>query len=103
MSKSINCSIDLKMISKDKIKVHANGSHYWNFSVLERKEPDQYGNTHYVVEQQSKDERAAKEPKNYLKSSGKEYIFDGGTPNSSAQTTATNAYADQEEDDDLPF
>lgn len=100
MSKSINCSIDVKMISKDKIKIHANGSHYWNFSVLERKEPDQYGNTHYVVEQQTKDEREAKAPKNYLKSSGKEYVF-GEAQNSSAQTTASNAYAEQ--DDDLPF
>lgn len=100
MSKIINCSIDLKSISKDKIKIHSNGCHYWNFSVLERKEPDQYGNTHYVVEQQSKDEREAKAPKNYLKSSGKEFIF--GDSQGSAQATASNAYAD-DEDDDLPF
>jgi len=100
MSTIINCSIDVKMISKDKIKVHANGSHYWTFSVMERKDKDQYGNTHYVVEGQSKDERDAKAPKNYLKSSGKAYNF-GSQDGGSSGATASNAYAD--DDDDLPF
>jgi hypothetical protein len=77
MSKIINISIDVKMINKEKIKVNANGSHYYNMSVMERKEPDNWGNTHYVIEAQSKDERDAKAPKNYLKSSGKEFIFGG--------------------------
>jgi len=99
MSKVINCSIDVKAISKDKIKIHANGSHYWNFTVKERREPDEYGNTHYVVEQQTKDEREAKAPVNYLKSSGKEYVFQD--PNSSADTVASNEPANEE--DDLPF
>lgn len=100
MSTIINCSIDLKMITKDKIKIHTNGSHYYNFSILERKEPDQYGNTHYVVEQQTKDERAAKAPKNYLKSSGKAFVFgsDNGTPQ-----VASNDVANDDDDDDLPF
>lgn len=98
MSKIINCSIDLKMIDKSKIKIHANGSHYWNFSVMEMKETDQYGKTHYVVEQQTQDERAAKAPKNYLKSSGK--AFDFGAQNAQV---ASNDAAAQEEDDDLPF
>lgn len=100
MSKSINCSIDLKMISKDKIKIHANGSHYWNFSVLERREADEYGNTHYIVEQQTKDERAAKAPKNYMKSSGKEFIF-GDAGKAETNAAISNNYEEQE--DDLPF
>jgi len=101
MSKIINCSIDVKSISKDKIKVHANGCHYWNFTVKERKEPDQYGNTHYVVEQQTKDERDAGAPVNYLKSSGKAFDFSDRN-----KQVASNAYADQGQDDDdnpLPF
>ena len=101
MSTIINCSIDVKMISKDKIKVHANGSHYWTFSVMERKDKDQYGNTHYVVEGQSKEEREAKAPKNYLKSSGKAYVFGNG--DSGAEATVSNNYADQDDDDGLPF
>lgn len=97
MSTIINCSIDLKMIDKDKIKIHTNGSHYFNFTVMERKDPDKFGNTHYVVEGQSKDERAAKAPKNYLKSSGKAFVFgsDGGSQIASNDVSV--------EDDDLPF
>lgn len=102
MSKIINISIDVKMISKEKITKHANGSHYYNMTVTERKEPDQYGNTHYVVEAQTKEERAAKAPKNYLKSSGKEFIFE-------ERGTASNPISNQdvgntnEPEDDLPF
>ena len=97
MSKIINISIDVKMISKEKIKVNANGSHYYNMTVMERKDPDKYGNTHYVVEAQTKDERAAKAPKNYLKSSGKECVFGG-----EAQVASNDATQD-DGDDDLPF
>lgn len=100
MSTIINCSIDVKMIDKSKIKVHANGSHYWNFSVMERKEADEFGNTHYVVEQQTKDEREAKAPKNYMKSSGKSYVFEQA--NSSPATKPANDFND-DDDDDLPF
>lgn len=99
MSTIINCSIDVKAISKDKIKVHANGKHYWNFSVMERKDKDDYGNTHYVIEQQTKDEREAKAPKNYLASSGKAHVFgQQGTPQ-----VASNDVSNDDDDDDLPF
>jgi hypothetical protein len=97
MSKIINISIDVKMISKEKIKVNANGSHYYNMTVMERKEPDTYGNTNYVVEAQTKDERAAKAPKNYLKSSGKEFVFGGDSQ------VASNDVTQDDGDDDLPF
>ena len=100
MSKVINCSIDVKMISKDKIKIHANGSHYWNFTVKERKEPDQYGNTHYVTESLTKEERDAGAPVNYLKSSGKEFVFQDRNTQE-AQTSISNS--PDAEDDDLPF
>ena len=97
MSKIINISIDVKMINKEKIKVNANGSHYYNMTVMERKEPDNYGNTHYVVEAQTKDERAAKVPKNYLKSSGKEFVF-----GAEAQIASNDVTLD-DGDSDLPF
>tara|TARA_R110000744_G_scaffold145020_2_gene257194 strand:+ start:307 stop:600 length:294 start_codon:yes stop_codon:yes gene_type:complete len=97
MSRVINISIDVKMIDKEKIKVNANGSHYYSMSVMERKTPDDYGNTHYVVESQTKDERAAKAPKNYLKSSGKEFVF-----GDHAQV-ASNDVTNDDDGDDLPF
>jgi len=96
MSKIINISIDINMINKEKVKVNPNGSHYYGMTVMERKTPDQYGNTHYVIESQTKEERAQKATKNYLKSSGKEYVF-----GEQAQV-ASNDVAAQEEND-LPF
>ena len=98
MSTIINCSIDVDSISADKIVKHANGKRYWKFSVMERKEPDQYGNTHYVIETQSKDERDAKAPKNYLGSSGKAFTF--GQTNGSPQVASNDVAQD---DNDLPF
>jgi hypothetical protein len=98
MSTIINCSIDLKAINKDKIKIHPNGKHYYNFSVMERKDPDDYGNTHYIVEAQTKEEREAKAPKNYLASSGKAHVF-----GDSNNQVASNDASAQEEEDGLPF
>jgi len=98
MSKIINISIDVKMIDKEKIRVNANGSHYYSMTVMERKDKDEYGNTHYVIESQTKDERAAKAPKNYLKSSGKEFVFGNDGGNAVASNDVSTA-----DDDDLPF
>lgn len=98
MSKIINCSIDLNSISPDKVKNHTNGCRYFNFTVMERTSPDERGNTHYVVEAQTKEERLAKAPKNFLKSSGK--AFDFGN-NGGAKAAAVANQSDDE--DDLPF
>jgi len=66
---------------------------------MERKEADEYGNTHYVVEGQTKEEREAKAPKNYLKSSGKAYLFGSG----GNQQVASNDVSTDDDDDGLPF
>jgi len=104
MSK-INCSIDLNLIDKDKIVNHANGSRYYNFDVQEMKQPDQYGKTHTVIQQQSKEEREQSIPKVYL-GKGKEFIFGNGQ-NSNAQVASQsaneNAGNTTEELEDLPF
>jgi hypothetical protein len=101
----INISIDLNKIDKSKIKSHANGAKYYNITVDERKEPDQFGNTHTVYEQQTKEERAAKEGKKYI-GSGKEFKFNGGTA-SNNNVTASNANVapvqSSQPIDDLPF
>ena len=102
MSKIISISIDLNSITPEKVKPHANGAKYYNMTVMERKEADEYGNTHYVIEQQTKDEREAKAPKNYLKSSGKEFTFsdnDSGT----AEKPQPKDVKDDLDDYGLPF
>jgi len=101
MGQIINCSIDFNSINQDKLVVHSNGCKYFNFTVSARQEPDKYGNTHYIVEAQTKEERLAKAPKNYLKSSGKEFVYGGAGNSGNAQPQAANTF--DNDDDDLPF
>ena len=67
-------SICLSDIPEDKITTASNGKNYVNIVVDQRKEKDQYDNTHTVYMSQSKDERQAKVPKKYV-GNGKEYTF----------------------------
>ena len=67
-------SICLSDIPEDKITTSSNGKKYVNIVVDQRKEKDQYDNTHIVYMSQSKDERQAKVPKKYV-GNGKEYTF----------------------------
>ena len=67
-------SICLSDIPEDKITTSSNGKKYVNIVVDQRKEKDQYDNTHTMYMSQSKDERQAKVPKKYV-GNGKEYTF----------------------------
>lgn len=91
MSKIINVRLELDKIDKTKIVVGEKGK-YLNIIVAERKETDQYGNTHTVYIQQSKEERESKEEKIYM-GSGKEYEFENNVTN----------LVPGSDDDDLPF
>lgn len=93
MSKIINVSINLDKIDKSKI-VKGKKGQYLNIAIGENRDgEDQFGNTHYVIQSQTKEEREAKADKNYL-GNGKEFVFGGGAP---AAATATD------DSDDLPF
>lgn len=72
----ITVSIDLTAIKESgKVtKSEKNGHSYINIVVDERKQPDNYGNTHTVYISQSKEEREAKKEKKYC-GNGKEYKF----------------------------
>jgi hypothetical protein len=67
-------SICLSDIPEDKITTSSNGKKYVNIVVDQRKEKDQYDNTHTAYMSQTKDERQAKVPKKYV-GNGKEYTF----------------------------
>lgn len=87
-------------------KSDKNGKIYASFCVDEKKEPDQYGNTHAVWIQQNKEERQAKADKKYV-GNGKEYKF-GSTqsnhPNQPAPHSGIDNFpAQTSDDDDLPF
>ena len=98
MSELINVSICLSDIPKDKIKSADNGKKYLNICVAERREPDQYEQTHTVFVSQSKEEREAKANKVYI-GSGKAVVF-------APVNTAPEAVADMppaEDVSELPF
>lgn len=75
--------------SKDKTKT------YINLQVSELREPDQFGNTHTVFIEQTKEEREAKVPKIYV-GNGKEW-----KPQSQSKSQENDS--GEIEDMDLPF
>jgi len=93
MGKIINLKIDVTKLDKDKFFVGKKGT-YATITVAENMDGEsEYGDTHYVFEQQSKEERESKTPKNYL-GNGKEFVFGGGNGTPAVTDTV---------DDDLPF
>jgi ABC-type Fe3+-citrate transport system substrate-binding protein len=94
-------SICLSDLPKEKMTVGKNGKKYINLVVDKRKEADQYGNTHTVYVNQTKEEREAKENKTYV-GNGKEYLFNSqqSTPQNTLQQSQPQPSNDG---DDLPF
>ena len=95
MSSIINLKIDVTKLTKDKLFKGEKGT-YANITVAANMDGEsEYGDTHYVFESQSKEEREAKTPKVYL-GNGKEFVFNGGT------TASAPVTADMD-DEDIPF
>lgn len=98
MSNLILGAICLSEIPKEKIKAAANGKKYLNICIAERREPDQYENTHTIYVSQDKEERAAKADKCYI-GAGRAY-----NPQPVAATPeAIDQLPQAEEVDDLPW
>lgn len=94
----INCYICLSDIPKERIREGKDGRKYLSICVAERREPDQYDNTHTIYCSQSKEERDAKVDKKYI-GSGRAY-----NPQPAAATPeAVDQMAPAQEVDDLPF
>ena len=92
MGKIINVSVDVTKLDKAEFFVGKKGT-YANITVAEnRGGVDDYGNTHYVFQSQSKEDREAGKDKNYL-GNGKEFVF-GNAPEAEKEMSL---------DEDLPF
>lgn len=93
----INVSICLTDIPRERIKQGTNGKKYINVCVSEMQHPDAYDNTHSVFMSQTKEERAAQDPRIFI-GKGKEVRFNPPvTPENVAQMPpATDV-------EDLPF
>lgn len=99
MADFITASICVSKIPREAIKVAENGQKYISIVIAEGKEPDAYGNTHYITLSQTKEQREAKEKKVYI-GNGKAY-----QPKTSAPVSAEDiaAMPSVTEADDLPF
>jgi hypothetical protein len=62
----ININLCLSDIPKDKIFTSKNGKQYLSICVTERKEPDNYGNDLTAYVNQTKEEREAKQPRQFI-------------------------------------
>jgi hypothetical protein len=93
------CADDLKPHLK---KSDKNGKYYVSVVVDERQTPDNYGNTHTAYISQSKEQRAAKEPKQYV-GSGKEFKFNSSSPTPETTTHKPQSNSNEQPIDDLPF
>lgn len=94
MSKLMSLKLDVSKITKDKIFKGEKGA-YIDVTISLNDEPDQYGNHLSAWEGQSKEEREAKTPKNYL---GNGKVFWEGESKKKAEAKPANY-----DPDDLPF
>ena len=100
MGQLINATINVEKIDKSRLFKGEKGT-YLNVVVSELQQPDQYGNTHSVYMQQTKEERDAKEQKIYL-GNGKALNFDSGQPQPSQAAPQSNE-SDNSDSSSLPF
>lgn len=101
MAQLISASIDVSKISKNKLIEGAKGK-YLNITISINDEVDQYGNQVGIYESQSKDERDAKEKKNYLGNGKIAWSSDGGST-AKPSAPASKPAPIVEEESDLPF
>lgn len=102
MSALINLSINVASLPKEKFVTGKNGKIYYNFTVAVNDET-RYNNNVSAFDAQTKEEREAKKPKNYL-GNGKVVWTDGNIVKAEWQEeTEATATITQEETIDLPF
>ena len=98
MATIVNASIDLAKINKSKIKIGNNGQKWLSISIVLNDEPDNYGYTVQISENQTAEERTAKDKKNYL-GNGK-VAWTGESKSTPKQETKPTP---KDDTDDIPF
>lgn len=89
---NISIKIDLTKIDKSKIYNGKNGAKYITLDVMERRDGvDQYGNSHFVKQEQTRDERLSKVKPNYV---GDGKVIDFGKGGGGGQQTKTQSNDD---------
>ncbi len=102
MSALINVSIDVTKLPKEKFVQGKNGKVYYNFTVSVNDETNEYGQNAGVFDAQTKEEREAKKPKNYL-GNGKVVWTDGQCVKAEWIEKDSSPSVEAEKESDLPF
>lgn len=100
MSAIINLSLRVDKLPKEKFVQGKDGAVYYNFTVSINDEPNQFGQNVSATDSQTKEEREAKKPKNYL-GNGNVVWTDGNIKTAvkkTENTVSNNAF-----DSNLPF
>ncbi len=99
----IGLSIDLTKIDKSKIIEGKEGRKYYNLSVFVNDEKDQYDNDVSVAEGQTKEQREAKEKKNYLGNGRVVFMQWPSTKKKESEASTPQSDSTNNQPDDLPF
>lgn len=101
MGQLLNISVDLSKVDKSKIIKGKNGGQYYNLSLWVDDKKDQYGNDVSVFDSQTKEQRDAKEKRNFL---GNGRVMFGGQQQQHPQQNNYYQYNGSVEDSsELPF
>lgn len=102
MAQLFSASIDVSKISKDKL-VKGEKGNYLNITISVNDEEDAYKNLASIYESQTKEEREAKAPRNYLGNAKLVWSSDGGSTPKQSGSTPAPAPKPIVEEDSLPF
>lgn len=106
MAKILSGIIYLNDDVKKVIKTSKSGNKYINISVIEKKEVDQYGNSHFVTVFIDKDNKPIVgnlKPLEFKEEEKKEEKKEETATTSASTSTHSPAPTPQNDDDDLPF
>lgn len=102
MAQLFSASLDVSKISKDKL-VKGEKGNYLNITISVNDEEDSYKNLASIYESQTKEERKAKAPRNYLGNAKLVWSSDGGSTAKQGGSKPAPAPAPSVEEENLPF
>jgi len=92
-------------VAKSRAKPHQNGKVYLNLEAVSNKNgEDNYGNTHFIVEPQTKDERESRADRMPILGNGKEWTNEGRQDPQQRTTRQTQQQAQEPQtDEEIPW
>lgn len=103
MAQIISVSVNLSKIDKSKIVEGKNGAKYYNMNIIVNDDFDQYNNNVQVTDSQTKQQREAKEKRNFIGNGRVIWSNLADVKKDAPQQDNNNGYNGSPSDDDLPF